>query len=242
MKLLPRLLVALDFDGTLAPLAARPELARLPEATRAALQALAARADVAVAVVSGRGLDDLRAKVGLKRVAYAGNHGFELAVDGWRWTHPGVPGRRPALARALKAAASLCRLARGAWVEDKGVTFTVHVRAVRDPAGEAALRRALAASVRRTGGLALVPGKRVYEVRPRLAWDKGRAVELLRRLLAPRAACVYVGDDVTDEDAFRRLAGKALTVTVGRGPSAAACRIASPAAVRRLLEALLRRY
>lgn len=233
-----RLLVALDFDGTLAPLAPRPELARLPGATRTALRALAARADVAVAVVSGRGLADLRAKVGLRRVAYAGNHGFELAVDGWRWTHPGVPARRAALGRALTEAAALCRLAHGAWVENKGPTFTVHVRGVRSRTGEAALHRGLAAAVRRIGGLALVPGKRVYEVRPRLAWDKGRAVELLRRLLAPRAPCIYVGDDVTDEDAFRRLAGKALTVTVGHGRSAASHRVASPAAVRLFLERL----
>jgi trehalose 6-phosphate phosphatase len=237
-----RLFVALDFDGTLAPLAARPEAVRLPAATAQALRALAARADVRVAVVSGRPLSDLRPRVGLVRAAYAGNHGLEAAAGGWRWTHPGLGGRRAALRRVRAEARRLCRLAPGAWVEDKGASLSVHVHAVRSAAGESALAGALAAAVRRAGGLALKPGKRVYEVRPRLAWDKGRAVELLRRRLAPGAACVYVGDDVTDEDAFRRLRGKALTVKVGRGPTAAACRVAGPAAVRRLLEALLRRY
>lgn len=234
-----RLLVAIDFDGTLAPIVRRPESARLSAATRAALRALAARADVRVAVVSGRAMGDLRAKVGLERLAYAGNHGLEISAGPWHWTHPGVLGRREALRRAVVAAEALCRLAPGAWVEAKGATFSIHVRAVKDPRAEARLRSGLAAVVRRAGGLALRTGKRVYEVRPRLAWDKGRAVELLRRRLAPAAACVYIGDDATDEDAFRRLKGKALTVKVGPGRTAAAFRVAGPAGVRRLLGRLL---
>lgn len=235
----PRLLVALDFDGTLAPLARRPEAARMSPSTRAALRALAARADVRVAVVSGRALADLRAKVGLERPAYAGNHGLELCAGSWRWAHPGLRGRRGPLRRAARDAVALCRLAPGAWVEAKGATFSVHVRAVKDPRAEARLRSGLAAAVRRAGGLAVRPGKRVYEVRPRLAWDKGRALELLRRRLAPGAACVYVGDDATDEDVFRRFKGKGLTVKVGPGRTAAACRVAGPAGVRRLLGRLL---
>lgn len=237
-----RLLVALDFDGTLAPLAARPEPVRLPPSTAEVLRALAGRADVLVAVVSGRPLADLRARIGLARAAYAGNHGLEAAAGGWHWTHPGVRGRRAALKRVRAEARRLCRLAPGAWVEDKGASLSVHVRAVCGAAAESALARDLGSAVRRERGLALKTGKRVYEVRPRLAWDKGRAVELLRRRLAPGAATVYVGDDRTDEDAFRRLRGKALTVKVGRGPTEAVCRVAGPAAVRRLLEALLRTY
>lgn len=236
---LARLFVALDFDGTLAPIVARPGLARLPEATRTALRALAGRADVAVAVVSGRALSDLRLKVGLERAAYAGNHGLEMSAGAWRWTHPGVRGRRKAMRRAAEAAEALCRLAPGAWVETKGATFSLHVRAVKDPRAEARLRSGLRAAVRRVGGLALRTGKRVYEVRPSVAWDKGRAVELLRRRLAPGGACVYIGDDATDEDAFRRLKGKALTVKVGPGRTAAACRVSGPAGVRRLLGRLL---
>ena len=235
----PRLLVAFDFDGTLAPIVRRPEAARLAAATRAALGALAARADVRVAVVSGRALGDLRAKVGLERLTYAGNHGLELSAGTWHWTHPGLRARRRPLRRAAEAAQALCLLAPGAWVEDKGATFSVHVRAVKDLRVEARLRSGLAAAVRRAGGLAVRPGKRVYEVRPWLAWDKGRAVELLRRRLAPGAACVYVGDDATDEDVFRRFQGRGLTVKVGPGRTVAACRVAGPAAVRRLLGRLL---
>ena len=235
----PRLLVALDFDGTLAPIARRPEAARLSKAMRAALRALAARADVRVAVVSGRALGDLRAKVGLERPAYAGNHGLELSAGAWHWTHPGLRGRRRPLRRAAEDAKAMCRMAPGAWVEDKGATFSVHVRGVKDLRTESRLRSGLAAAVRRAGGLDLRSGKRVYEVRPRLAWDKGRAVELLRRHLAPGAACVYVGDDATDEDVFRRLMGMGLTVKVGPGRTAAAYRVAGPAGVRRLLGRLL---
>lgn len=237
-----RLFAAFDFDGTLAPLAPRPERARLPAASRALLRGLASRADAVVAVVSGRSLDDVRAAVGLERVAYAGNHGLELAAGTWRWTHPRLGGRRAALARVRREAGRLCAAAPGSWVEDKGASFSVHVRAVADRDAETALRRSLSAAVRRAGGLVLRPGKRVYEVRPRLAWDKGRAVELLWRKLAPGAACVYAGDDATDEDAFRRLAGRALTVKVGPGPTAAACRAAGPAGVRRLVERLLRTF
>lgn len=234
-----RLFVGLDFDGTLAPLAARPELAELPEAARAAVKRLAAAPGVKVALVSGRSLKDLRSKARLRGVFFAGNHGLEVAAGSWRWRHPGLPKALKALRKARAAAKALCAGAPGSWVEDKALSLSVHVRAVEDPRAERRLAAGLARALGGLDALTLSRGKKVYEVRPAVDWDKGRAMLLMMRRLAPGAAAAYVGDDRTDEDAFRRLGRGAFTVKVGPGPSLARWRAPGTWAVPALLDGLL---
>jgi trehalose-phosphatase len=199
--------VLLDVDGTLAPIAPRPEDARVPAATAAALRALAARADTHVGLISGRAAADARRLVGVDAVWAVGNHGFErLAPDGAMHLHEGVEPWAAALATVRDRARSLVERIPGALLEDKGATLSIHYRLVADTdVGRLAPEiEQLAAGA----GLRVTHGRTVIEVRPPVAVDKGTAVLDLARELgagAAGASVLFAGDDTTDEDAMRAL-------------------------------------
>ena len=239
-----RAVVFLDYDGTLTPIVARPELAVLAPDAREALRRLARVATVAV--VSGRALADVRALVGLDDIVYAGNHGFEIRGPGGTALSYEV-GREflDDVARVRDVLAQRVGLIPGAWVEDKAHSLSVHYRQtppehVADV--EAAVDGALADAPR----LRKHHGKKVFEIRPRIDWDKGRAVLWLLEALGLEGAGVlpfYLGDDVTDEDAFRALAGPGVGMLVAKAPraSAAGYRLRDPDEVREFLEGLASR-
>jgi trehalose 6-phosphate phosphatase len=183
--------IVFDVDGTLAPIVARPELAAVPEETRAELRRLAG-AYLLVACVSGRAGADARRLVGVDGVAYVGNHGLELL--------PGAEELRDRIARFRQTA--------GLPVEDKGLSLSYHYRQAPD---EAAARAELEKVAERARGEGLDArwGRKVLEIRPAVAADKGTAVRsLLERSRARRA--LYAGDDTTDLDAFAGLAAAGL--------------------------------
>jgi len=219
------LVLLLDFDGTLAPIVRHASEARMDERTRAAVMAIAARSDVRVALVSGRGLADVRERAGLDsdRVWYAGNHGMEIEGPDTRRVHEEAAEARPELDQvAARLERALGEIA-GAWVEDKGLTLSVHFREV-DPDREEEVVGAVESAATGADTLRVTRGKKVLEVRPRVDWHKGRAANfLLERFDPPVGAPVlYLGDDVTDEDAFRALQewerGAGEGVYVGESP------------------------
>lgn len=202
-----RLVLLLDFDGTLAPIVERPELAAMPDHTRRALDRLMGAPGVEVAVVSGRGLADVRERAAIAGIAYAGNHGMEIHGPGIDRIHPEAAAARPVLERAAGLLRDALAPIPGAFVEDKELTLSVHFRlAPRDRVDE------LFAIVRRLvdplEGVHLTEGKQVLEVRPNVDWNKGRAVLFLLDQMRPPpgAPVLFFGDDRTDEDAFRALA------------------------------------
>ena len=201
-----KLVLLLDFDGTLAPIVARPDIAEVPARTRSALQALRQRPDVDMAVISGRGLADVRERVAIEGIAYAGNHGMEIEGPGVARVHREAQAARPALEQAAAEVSSLLEEFGGAWIEDKGLTLSVHYRALPDEQGQE-LRDEIVARVGRVPNLHLTHGKKVLEIRPRVDWHKGRAVSFLLDHLQPAAEApvLYFGDDTTDEDAFQVL-------------------------------------
>jgi len=176
----------LDVDGTLSPIAPRPELAVVPEQTRAELRRLASRYKL-VACLSGRAGADAQRLVAVEGIEYVGNHGLEL--------HP--------QAKTLAAEIARFRDSIALPVEDKGVTLAYHYREAADEdAARAELE--LVAERARAAGLDARWGRKVLEIRPRVEADKGTAVRaLLARSGATRA--LYAGDDTTDLDAFRGL-------------------------------------
>ncbi|MFC6835582.1 trehalose-phosphatase [Halomarina ordinaria] len=227
------LLVSLDFDGTLAPITTRPEDATLPPERRERVAALAARRDVTVAVVSGRVLSDVRERVGLDGLAYAGNHGLELLRNGRRVVHPIARVRRPALRRARDAIAERVADVPGTWVEDKELTLTVHYREV-DPDDREAVQRGVRRVVDGEPSLRVDPGKAVLEVLPDFPWGKGRAVSLLATGAGVGWLPMHVGDDTSDERAFRTLTD-GVGVAVGGDATAADASLDGPEAVGQFL-------
>lgn len=195
-----------DLDGTLAPIVARPELVEVPARARAALERIAARYALC-AVVTGRRPEEAREIVGLGELAYAGNHGFELLAPGAERSSPNpeLAGSEGAVAGFLAEAAEREALADvGVRIEDKGMIVALHWRGAPDEA--AAERVAMALGERARGsGLRTHAGRKVLELRPSAAIDKGVAITgMLRRAGARRA--LFAGDDRTDVDGFRALA------------------------------------
>lgn len=205
--------VFLDYDGTLTPIVPDPDDALLPGATRASIERLAGLCPVAV--VSGRDLEDVLGKVGIDGIAYAGSHGFDLLTpDGAREER--APEALPALDRAESALRAAVEPIEGASVERKRFAIAVHFRNV-DPSRWDAVDAAVDAVHAGTSGLRKTGGKRIFELRPDVAWDKGRAVRWLLEELGldrPEVIPVYVGDDVTDEDAFEALGPEGIGVVV----------------------------
>lgn len=197
------MLVALDFDGTLSPIVPRPADAALQEGLEGPLRRLAAREDTVVAVVSGRGLADVRARVRLDGVYYAGNHGFEIEGPGLERVHDAARAARPALEEAARALGEALAEEPGAEVEDKTWTLTVHYRRAGREGAEGRVREAVERLGRREG-LRVTEGKKVLEIRPDVEWDKGAATRFLLDALAEggELPALFIGDDRTDEDAF----------------------------------------
>ena len=216
-----RMLVALDFDGTLSPIVPRPGDAALLEGLGEPLRRLAARPDTVVAIVSGRGLADVRARVKLDAVYYAGNHGFEIEGPGLDRIHDAARSARPALAGAASSLAAALKDEPGAEVEDKEWTLTVHYRRAERDGADARVREAVHRHGRRPG-LRVTEGKKVFEIRPDVEWDKGAATRFLLDVLGEEGEgplpAIFIGDDRTDEDAFavvRELGGG---IVVGSPP------------------------
>jgi trehalose 6-phosphate phosphatase len=222
------LLVASDYDGVLGRLVGDPSAAVPEPGVAEALGRIAAADGVTVALVSGRGVADLRATSGLTGpFRWVGSHGAEF--DGPLTGE--LAARRDELAARLEP---LVTRTAGARLEVKPASVAVHVREVPDRAAAAALldeARALADS-----SLTLKPGKEVLELAVTDA-DKGSALLRLAAELGA-AATVYLGDDVTDEDAFRALRDTDLTIKVGDGETAAAHRVPDPVAAVAVLERL----
>lgn len=238
----------LDYDGTLVPFADHPSGARLSPAMKRLLQRLAGQPGVWVALVSGRALADLKRMVGLAGLCYVGNHGLELQGPMLRYVNPVARATRPLLARLGRRLTQALASIPGAWVEDKGLTLSVHYRRVA--AGERLRVKHVFYQVVRPfqeqRRIRVTAGKDVFELRPPVRWTKGTMLSwLLTRQIALAGSSsvlpVYLGDDVTDEDAFKVLRDRGITVAVGPSTLLTQARyhVESPEDVQRLLQLIL---
>jgi trehalose 6-phosphate phosphatase len=189
-----------DIDGTLAPIVPTPDMSEIPDEIRDSLQRLS-RECLLVAAISGRKTEDALGLLGLEDVVYFGNHGFEILRDGEVEV---IPEALPYLERVEE----LEQLAReelapdGAFVEEKGITASVHYRNVGREVGERSVEFVKGEGERL--GLKITVGRGVVEARPPIRADKGTAVRTLVEEYRPKKA-MFMGDDTTDLDAFREL-------------------------------------
>jgi trehalose-phosphatase len=223
-----RVAVFLDYDGTLSPIVDDPDNAVLSDGMRAAIDKLSQGA--AVAIVSGRDLDDVRRFVQLDHLYYAGSHGFDMAgPDGWRHVVEKGKAFLPALDAATQKLEEALSEIGGARVERKKFSLAVHYRQVASD-DEARVEQIVRDVVADNGRLRASGGKKVFDVKPRADWHKGRAVLSLLDTLdlaGDDVVAFYFGDDTTDEDAFRVLARDGIGVVVrDREDRASAARFA----------------
>jgi trehalose-phosphatase len=235
------LFVAADYDGTLTPIVRRPGAARLDSRARRVLATLARTPGAHVAVLSGRALDDLRARVSVPGVFLSGSAGLETLDPRGRRRRYLSAGRE--LSGALRAAlGDWCARFPGAWLEDKGPSLALHFRelAPRLQAGflAGARRRAAAARPRAR----VLAGKRVLEVFPDVAWNKDSALRAWRAR-GGGGLLFYFGDDANDEPALAGAARRGgIAVAVGRVRTPTPYRVESPADVVWFLEWLAREW
>jgi trehalose 6-phosphate synthase/phosphatase len=239
----PTLAVFLDYDGTLTPITTRPEDAVLSDVARETLRQGAQSPLLDLTIVSGRALSDVRRMIAIPGLTYVGNHGFEIEGPGISHRPPGLERHLAAMAAAGDALTAL--EIPGARVERKGATVSYHLREVPERLRPTAERKAVAALKR--CHLRVTRGKLVLEGRPPLDWGKGHAVlhVLTQRHgtdWTARLRALYVGDDATDQDAFRALRGIGRSIFVGAVAPAtgehADEHLPDPAAVIQLLRRL----
>ena len=208
-----------DFDGTLSEIVNDPDTARLVDGAAEALTALSAQCPVAI--LSGRDLADVRERIGLPGLWYAGSHGFELTgPDGAHHENAEAAASVPVLAEAASALADQLGDIPGVVVEHKRFGVAVHYRnAARDRVGEVAA--AVRSAGRRTA-LRVTTGREVIELRPDVDWDKGKTLRWVLDYIRDHDGGdpllpIYLGDDITDEDAFDAVADDGIAILVRHG-------------------------
>jgi trehalose 6-phosphate phosphatase len=236
----------LDYDGTLSPLAPTPDAAAPLAGVSAVLQALAAAPRTQVALVTGRTVPDVRRFLNVPDIYYVGVHGLELRLpngtielsDSVAVVRSVLPAIKRKLEQALDARPGII-------VEDKGPALACHYRLASsaDAATASQVVTALARDYQRQGlPIAVVRGHKVVEIRP-ASVNKGKTVCRLLAMQVPSALAVYIGDDQTDEDAFKLLPAESITIRVGPAaePTAARYRAEDPREVLSFLRAIVDR-
>ncbi|OGC04773.1 trehalose-phosphatase [candidate division WOR-1 bacterium RIFOXYA12_FULL_43_27] len=236
-----KLLLFLDYDGTLTPIVSDPMCAKLSPSRRKLLNKLSRHPKIKLVIISGRKLSVVRKLAGIGGIIYAGNHGLEILIGKSYWVHPSAEKFSPLL-KKLSGELGRKLLFRGVLVENKGLSISAHYRSLARkyfPAFKKEFERVIKPW---KGKIKITRGKKVFEIRPPIKWDKGKAVKRIIGKLKPGDYWpVYIGDDRTDEDAFRALKRKGLTVHVGDGKTAAKKRVRDISAVYRYLRGLIKK-
>ena len=217
------LFLLLDYDGTLTPIVARPELAVCPPGVKSLLEKLRDSSRSQVAIISGRALEDLKKKVRVSGITYVGNHGLEMENPAGVHRKKLSPQRQEELGRIGKDLEARLNRIPGIAFEDKGPILAVHHRNAPRESGrfvQTAVEGALAGYPNRWQ---ISTGKKVFEIRPQIEFGKGKTVrELLNRSSGTRPFPVYLGDDRSDEEAFVAIRGQGIPIFVGPEPASSA--------------------
>ncbi|MFC1632147.1 trehalose-phosphatase [Candidatus Omnitrophota bacterium] len=232
----------LDYDGTLTPIVQRPELAVLAEPMRAMLKQLAKK--YTLAIVSGRTREDVQNLVKLDNIYYAGSHGFDICGPSLSMIQPQAEQAQPKISAIKEDLDKKLRAISGLFIEEKKFSLALHYRLVKQESDLVKIKQEADKIIQQDQTLRLISGKKVYEILPDIDWDKGQAIRWLMQGLKiswPESSVIYIGDDTTDEDAFRAVRTRGTAILVADQPkeSAADFRLSSPEEVRELFEKII---
>ncbi|MBN2168721.1 MAG: trehalose-phosphatase, partial [Actinobacteria bacterium] len=237
-----QVVVFLDYDGTLTPIVSRPEDALMPEDMRKTVERLSYQCPVAI--VSGRGLEVVKEFVRIDSLYYAGSHGFEIEGPDIQKDNEQALELVPLIDKVEEVVTRKLKAIPGSQVERKRFSVAVHYRNVDDHLVET-VKGIASDAAGKYPSLRITKGKKVYEIQPDIEWDKGKALMWLLSALhldRPNVIPFYIGDDITDEDAFNVLVSKGISIVVGEGErdTKALFSLNNTDEVREFLEELLR--
>lgn len=217
----------LDYDGTLASITDHPDKAVLSMGVKNILQKVILNPRFKVAVISGRSLRDIKNRVHIKGITYSGNHGLEIKSPAFKYENNISSSYKKLLGKIKKELHQAFAEFKGVFIQDKKLTLSIHYRL----AGKKNILKIRRIFHKTVAGylnekkIKIIKGKMVFEISPPIKWNKGLAVswildrpEFSKNNFFP----LYFGDDTTDEDAFRLLKGRGITVLVGRSKKSSA--------------------
>jgi trehalose 6-phosphate phosphatase len=210
IKAASHILFLSDYDGTLTPIVGRPSDALLSSGVREKLRALAEKPALSVGIITGRLLSEVKALVEIEGIYYAGNHGLEIEGPGLSFIKPEAKAARAEIEDIVRQLSTRLAGIEGVIVEDKGLSLSVHYRLVKESQEQVVAEtfRQITSPRLQDGKIRVSSGKKVLEVRPPIDWHKGKAVETIKKELekvigTEIGPVIYLGDDTTDEDAFK---------------------------------------
>ena len=243
LKRAKKIIFFLDYDGTLTPIRKRPPLARINKDIKSLLKKLARKSWSEVFIISGRTLKDIKSLIGLRSICYSGNHGIELEGLSLKYTNPTAKILMPHIQKCFKTLKKKIRI-KGVIFENKFYIIGIHYRLVAsgDLARLKRIFKSVTDSLRKDKKIKITEGKKVLEVRPNIRWDKGSIAKwVLKRIKTKNILPIYIGDDITDEDAFKALRKQGITILVSQRPrkTKAKYRLSSHREVVKFLEFVL---
>ncbi len=231
----------LDYDGTLTPIVERPELAVISEQMRDLVKGLAEK--FTTAIVSGRMREDVENLVGIEGLCYAGSHGFDIQGRGVAMIQPKAQATIPVVNKVIAQLKEELGDIKGVIIEEKKFSVAVHYRLVEEQYFSK-IKDMVQRVIKENSTLRMMSGKKVFEVLPAIDWNKGKAVRWIIKALGicwDDVSVVYIGDDTTDEDAFRALRTKGIGILVSAElkESTADFQVSSPEEIGRLFKMLV---
>jgi trehalose-phosphatase len=216
-------IILTDFDGTLTPIRKHPDLAALSEEIRRTLIKFSQDKALFLGIITGRSLKQIKKLVNIRDVLYVANHGIELEGPGIRSTCPEAKKARSTLWHMYMRLFKSLRHIKGIYVEDKGLSVSLHYRAVKKKGDVEYVTKTLQTITKPfldRNMLLVHTGKMVYEIRPPVKWNKASAIQWLfthyfTGEFSKDALLIYIGDDKADIEVFDSLRGKGLTIFVG---------------------------
>jgi len=239
-----KLVFFLDYDGTLTPIVDSPELAVISKDMKQTVEKLAKIHTVAV--VSGRMRENVQNLVGIKDIFYAGSHGFDIkGPGGFTMIHPIAEKTIPLVAEIIEQLKEKFKNIEGALIEEKKFSVAAHYRKVKKEEDLQFIERTVNEIIQKYDKLRLLKGKKVFEILPNIDWDKGKAVRWIMGALEipwDKTSTFYIGDDTTDEYAFRTVITRGTAILVTNDPSkpsVADFQLNSPKEVKKFFERVI---
>lgn len=221
-----KLLIFLDYDGTIVPIASTPQKVKFPKKIKVFLEKINSHSAIYVSIVSGRSLEEIKKQISIPDLCYAGNHGLEWEINGKKHIYPKMNNYLKHLFRIKKTLIHLEVKYPGVVIEDKKLTLAIHYRQInRKYLSEFhTYIYSITKPLLDAFPIKLSKGKKIYEIKPAINWTKGDFVELAIRKLTTKKnlnnLTIYIGDDTTDEDVFFRLPN-IVSIKVGKNSSMA---------------------